>query len=923
MTDVAVEIQYDGAWHDITEDVRVDTGIRIARGRRDWATLADPSTCALKLHCSESNVVPGVFGRYSPRNPLSDLYGKIGRNTPLRVRRGTAAPRLDLPGVETAYASTPDTSSLDIVGDIDLRIDARTSNWAPADITGLARKYHVTSDERSWLWGIGSGGMFFRWSPDGTIAAAITVTSSALPFAAGDRGALRVTLDVNNGASGNTVTWYTAPTIAGPWTQLGSPVVTAGVTSIYSGTAPVEVGRVNPGGLDSVPFTGEMFAFEVRTGIAGTLRANPIFDAQDPTTTVFTDSPGRTWTLNGSAAITDPQIRFCGELASLPQAWDMSEKLVWSSAEAAGILRRLQKGKTPLRSSLFRDFSTKANVVAYWPLEEPSGAQRWAAGRARDRTTLNASGVPGLVTPEVKAAGFDGYVASAPIPTIKVGTITGAVPAYAGDSDQRIVCLLALPQDLYPSSRHVLRVNTSGTVQVWDLSVASTGDFVLRAYNDSGVTIVDSGALAAGAHGRMLMLSLWLQQSGSTINWQIATWAIGDTVAGTFSGSLASNTYERITRVQLGDALGMEDAGYGHVAILNDDVQSIWDVVNNSLDGWAGEEASARLTRLGADEGLPIRVLSGDTAVMGPQRVAKLLDLIREAPAVDLGMLNERPDAPGLLYRPRVSLYNQSPKLVLDYTDEVISGPFQPDTDDQHILNDITVSRPRGSSYEVAQETGPLSVQPPPDGVGPYDHSADVNVETDEHLPDHAGWRLRLGTVDEERFSRLRINLASPATAAIKDDVLSLTEGDVVRIENLPAWMAPDAIDLIVDGITEEIGEPIDFVEFACSPASPWTVGVRDDSDLGRRGSAGSSLASGVTSSATSWSVATPVGLLWATSGIFPFDMVFGGELVTVTAVSGASSPQTFTVTRAVNGIVKAHPSGTTGELAQSAARAL
>jgi hypothetical protein len=33
---------------------------------------------------------------------------------------------------------------------------------------------------------------------------------------------------------------------------------------------------------------------------------------------------------------------------------------------------------------------------------------------------------------------------------------------------------------------------------------------------------------------------------------------------------------------------------------------------------------------------------------------------------------------------------------------------------------------------------------------------------------------------------------------------------------------------------------------------------------------------------------------------------------MTVSAISGASSPQTFTVTRSVNGIVKAHAAGAT-----------
>jgi len=35
--------------------------------------------------------------------------------------------------------------------------------------------------------------------------------------------------------------------------------------------------------------------------------------------------------------------------------------------------------------------------------------------------------------------------------------------------------------------------------------------------------------------------------------------------------------------------------------------------------------------------------------------------------------------------------------------------------------------------------------------------------------------------------------------------------------------------------------------------------------------------------------------------------VVVGGERITFTAVTGASSPQTVTMTRSVNGVVKAH----------------
>jgi len=48
----------------------------------------------------------------------------------------------------------------------------------------------------------------------------------------------------------------------------------------------------------------------------------------------------------------------------------------------------------------------------------------------------------------------------------------------------------------------------------------------------------------------------------------------------------------------------------------------------------------------------------------------------------------------------------------------------------------------------------------------------------------------------------------------------------------------------------------------------------------------------------------------------FPFDIRVGGEVMTVTRVAGDTSPQTFTVTRAVNGVVKAQTAGTAVELA-------
>ncbi len=73
------EIYYDSAWHSISAYIRDDSGVcaKITHGRADEATRPDPAKCVFLLDNQD--------GRFSPRNPRSPLYGKIGRNTPFRV----------------------------------------------------------------------------------------------------------------------------------------------------------------------------------------------------------------------------------------------------------------------------------------------------------------------------------------------------------------------------------------------------------------------------------------------------------------------------------------------------------------------------------------------------------------------------------------------------------------------------------------------------------------------------------------------------------------------------------------------------------------------------------------------------------------------------------------------------------------------
>lgn len=220
--------------------------------------------------------------------------------------RGSQALILD---GSSAFARTPDAAALDITGDIDMRADIVMTAWPPSSERRLIAKYATTGNQRSYNLSINSVGQLrVNWSPDGT--AVLTRTSTvAVPIAIGDRIGVRATIDVDNGASGHTVTFYTS-TDWSTWTQLGSPVVTAGTTSIFSGTGVLAVGARDTPAADYLP--GNIYRAEVRSGINGTVVAAPNFqggavDGWLPGDTAATaarnDSAGRPWSLIGGANI--------------------------------------------------------------------------------------------------------------------------------------------------------------------------------------------------------------------------------------------------------------------------------------------------------------------------------------------------------------------------------------------------------------------------------------------------------------------------------------------------------------------------------------------------------------------------------------------------------------------------------------------
>lgn len=218
---------------------------------------------------------------------------------PNRYRWTTTHAGLVLPGTSGNYVSTPDAAALDVVGDIDIRADVTLADWTPSGTSVFVAKWGAAGN-RSYLFQLTTGGLLeLAWSANGT-ATIVKDSTTAVSITEG-RLAVRATLDVDNGAAGNDVTFYTAPTIDGPWTQLGATVTTATATSIFSGNLAVEVGAQSIGTVSLL--TGTVHAAKILDGIGGTEVANPDFTIQVPGSTSFTDTAGRTWTVNGTIPV--------------------------------------------------------------------------------------------------------------------------------------------------------------------------------------------------------------------------------------------------------------------------------------------------------------------------------------------------------------------------------------------------------------------------------------------------------------------------------------------------------------------------------------------------------------------------------------------------------------------------------------------
>ena len=598
---------------------------------------------------------------------------------------------------------------------------------------------------------------------------------------------------------------------------------------------------------------------------------------------------------------TPPTERATAFVSSWRPRWDVSTNAAVVGVEAHGRLRRLTRRRA-LRSAMFRTrtglLGAAVSPTAYWPVEDDSGSTR-AASALTGVPAMKASG-------GVSFASDSTLPGSKPLATLPEGAkLTGTMPVYPDTGKWCVTGVFKVPAATTVAT-HILYIRTTGTARTWTFTlIPGTPDEVgIRAYNSSGTQILANSVVLSGNlpeadfYDQWCHLSLLVEQDGADVDYEFTLWS--DTAALSVAGTLASNSHGNATSLTTYTNAETSGLGVGHFAVYTDPTFDVnFDPVvllADSMSGNKGEEARTRFARLCDEEGIPYNVVADDAFLgsdltMGPQPDESVVDALQECADLDGGLIHDAGYpvyAPhgGLVLVSRTSRYNATPTLTLDMSAAELGPGFEPEFDDQRLLNDVTATRVGGSSARVV-DAASVAVE------GVYQTEIVVNAETDGQVDEIAGWQAHVGAANEMRYPRLSVNLRR--TPALAQEWFDTRIGSRMQVVNLMDTH-PSDVDVFVEGYTERIARTWWSVTPVCSPASPYTVNELDSDTYAKVDTDGSELVASITTGATTFEVATvgtranglPAPVWTVDDTEFPFDIKLGGEVATVTDIAPA-----------------------------------
>lgn len=584
--------------------------------------------------------------------------------------------------------------------------------------------------------------------------------------------------------------------------------------------------------------------------------------------------------------------------------------------------------KKELRGWLVEEIAQQpVDLLAYYPMSDPAPSSGLGSAFFTDQSGNNK---PNLVQANIGQTGVTALMASASDPFPQSEGATGA--AFTQDTSNALntgyqtVNLsmnmtgtfvgfwVTMPPSVTgaTSEAQLLLGSSASGVNAFSLVVADVGDgngpmmSVGQVGSGGSVSYNAVGSMTAGAPH---FIGFEVNGSGGSYNFTT-------TIDGGNENDFSTSTVIPLTQLQLQYLQSTSPAATGDIVVgglmvfVDPTITTSQPDVNrlhNAGTGFAGDLTGTRIQKLLTYAGLTSSDWSvdpGAETLSGEQTIAGryVLDCCQEVSVTEGGGSVFYTSPAGSMRfvdrNSRAQYLSGNASAFFDAVKDLDGTQYAPSYgDDQPILvNSSTVTRPGGLTQTWTD---------------PNSHAQATDQVTSYALSDGAALALaqyRVAALGYPQFRFGQLALAAlTATSTTYGYIAGLEPGSDIEIFALtPAVNAPTTeVHVYVEGWSETyvLGDNPTYDWVAdTSPAPAFWQGIFDDADLGRYEPDDGTwtLTSTITSSVTALSLTTSAGLvLTNTAGDLPLKISIGDEVINVTAVSGASSPQTLTVTRA------------------------
>jgi len=525
--------------------------------------------------------------------------------------------------------------------------------------------------------------------------------------------------------------------------------------------------------------------------------------------------------------VTYSGYRFWGEVSEWPPAFDSSQHDIYVSITASGIWRRLSQQSTTIGSPYYRyhmiNLTGSSVPHGYWPMEDGSGSTSFVSA-----ISGNSNGTFAVGTPSFGASSV--FPGSDAICQLNGAECTFLVAAGGTPTNNVTRYLLDVPTGgdtaSGTSNWNLSETDSAGTVAKLEVYLNYNGTLTIDGKNSGGTTVFTSTG-TFNYQGSPVIVSAELTPSGSNVAWALRTVIVGTAAyKEQLTGTLTSATVGAVSKVVISRAGAMFSSAVGHL-MVNYQVPSML-TEEYPLNGYIGEYAMDRFTRLCTEQGIGYEVIGTNTttAQMGPQVDDTISNVLQMIESTDCGLLSESRDQFGLAYRSLTSLQSQSAALIASYTAATLAGSLTPIYDDLSARNSVSVSNYDGYTVNAILTVGIMSVQAPPNGIGQgYNYARTVSAQLDSQISGIANWLLLQGTVSQERYPTVTFDLTRTEMVSFFSSIPSMRIGDYLQITNPPGFLVGSTIEQLVFGWTETLNAFAWTITFNTVPEVPYGSG--------------------------------------------------------------------------------------------------